>query len=106
MVSGIEARHILLSNTWVPGDFVRENRKYIPQKIFGIIHEDCELEGITPYTKEWLQTCFEECGGKLLNGYTMADMELKRTGANTYFRDSADGWIECAAGVTGTYHPK
>jgi hypothetical protein len=85
----------------VPGDCVLESRRYIPQQIFGIIHNDCELDGITTYTKEVLQTCFWHCGGKLLNGYTMADMEFHRTGANTYFKDSADGWIECVTGVTG-----
>jgi hypothetical protein len=85
----------------VPGDCVRENRRYIPQEVFGIIHDDCELESITTYTKEILQSCFEDCGGNLLNGYTMADMELNRTGANAFFKDRADGWIECITGITG-----
>jgi hypothetical protein len=85
----------------VPINCVCESRRYIPQQVFGIIHDDCELEGITTYTKEGLQTCFEEYEGKLLNGYTMANMEFNRIGVNTYFKDSADGWIECVTGITG-----
>jgi O-methyltransferase involved in polyketide biosynthesis len=90
----------------VPGNCICQSRKYIPQQVFEIIHDDCELDGITKYTKEKLQTFFKECGGKLLNCYTMTDMELNRTGTNTYFKDRADGWIECATGITGTNHPE
>jgi hypothetical protein len=85
----------------IPGDCVCESRRYIPQQVFGLIQDDCELESITTYTKEKLEIFFKECGGKLFNCYTMADMERNRTEANTYFKDRADGWIECVTGVTG-----
>ncbi len=28
----------------------------------------------------------------------MVDMEFARTGTNTYFKKTSDGWIECVVG--------
>ena len=47
---------------------------------------------------------FQEIGGNLINSYSMADMELVRTGANTYFKKPNDGWIECIVSKVGTHN--
>jgi O-methyltransferase involved in polyketide biosynthesis len=90
----------------VPDNCIKNDRKYIPLEIFGIIHDDCALKGITTYTGQELQTYFQSSGGLVTSTYTMTDMELYRTGVNTYFKDSTDGWIECITGVIGTLSPK
>jgi hypothetical protein len=91
----------------VPDNYISNERRHIPQEIFDIIHDNCELESITSYIKDELQSFFEECGGKFLNRYTLTDMELYRTAVNTYFKNSTDGWIECLTAITGThYHEK
>jgi len=85
----------------IPDSCIKEERRLIPQRVFGLIHQDCEQEEITPYTWEEMGLYFKECDGKLLNRYTMTDMEKNRTGVNTYFKESSDGWIECITGVVG-----
>ena len=74
----------------------------IPKDIFRIIHEDCGLDSINSYTKEELRSFFRENGGDLLASYSMADMEMARTGTKTYFKNISDGWIECIVGLVGT----
>jgi hypothetical protein len=38
----------------------------------------------------------------LVASYSLADMELIRTGGNAYFQKPSDGWIECVVGAIGT----
>ena len=65
------------------------------------MQEDCGFDRITSYTKEELRSFFREKGGDLIASYTMVDMELARTGVNTYFAKPSDGWIECVVGRVG-----
>jgi hypothetical protein len=85
----------------VPIQFVDKGRRFIPREVFRIIAEECRLGEITSYTVEELRAYFRGNGGDLLAAYTMVDMEFKRTGANTYFRNPNDGWIECVVGTFG-----
>ena len=86
----------------VPYQYVDRSRIYIPKDIFRIIHEDCGLDSITSYTKEELRSFFRENGGDLLASFSMADMEMARTGTKTYFKNVSAGWIECIIGSVGT----
>jgi len=85
----------------VPYQLVGQARRFIPEEIFRIMQEDCGLDEIVSYTKEELRSLFREKGGDLVANYTMVDMELARTGVNTYFAKPSDGWIECAVGRVG-----
>jgi hypothetical protein len=107
-----ELKNIIASFQWqkegifiieylVPYQLVNQARISIPKEIFRIIQEDCGLDGITSYTKEELRSFFREKGGDLVASYTMVDMELARTGVNTYFAKPSDGWIECVVGRVG-----
>jgi hypothetical protein len=107
-----ELKNIIASFQWqkegifiieylVPYQLVGQARRSIPVEIFGIMQEDCGLDEITSYTKEELRSLFREKGGDLVDSYTMVDMELARTGVNTYFAKPTDGWIECAVGRVG-----
>lgn len=86
----------------VPYHYVNRSRISISKDIFRIIHEDCGLDSINSYTKEELRSFFRENGGDLLASYSMADMEMARTGTKTYFKNISDGWIECVIGSVGT----
>ncbi len=96
-----EKEIIFIIEYLVPYQCVGLSRRSIPKEIFRIIQEDCRLEEITSYTKEELESFFREKGGDLIASYSMVDMELTRTGANTYFEKSSDGWIECVVGRVG-----
>lgn len=107
-----ELKNIIASFQWqkegifiieylVPYQLVSQARRSIPKEIFRIIQEDCGLDRITSYTKEELRAFFREKGGDLIASYTMVDMELARTGVNTYFEKPSDGWIECVVGRVG-----
>ncbi len=107
-----ELKNIIASFQWqkegifiieylVPYQLVGQARRSIPKEIFRIMQEDCGLDGIAFYTKEELRGFFREKGGDLIASYTMVDMELARTGINTYFVKPSDGWIECVVGRVG-----
>ena len=107
-----ELKNIIASFQWqkegifiieylVPCQLVGQARRSIPEEIFRIIQDDCGLDGITSYTKEELRSFFREKGGDLIATYTMVDMEVARTGANTYFTKPSDGWIECIVARVG-----
>ena len=107
-----ELKNIIASFQWqkegifiieylVPYQLVGQARRSIPEEIFRIMQEDCGLDEIASYTKEELRSLFREKGGDLVASYTMVDMELARTGVNTYFAKPSDGWIECAVGRFG-----
>jgi len=93
-----EKEAIFIIEYLIPYRYVDKARRHIPEEIFRIIQEDCRLDCITSYTKEELKGFFRENGGDLITGYSMVDMELARTGANTYFEKPGDGWIECVVG--------
>jgi len=107
-----ELKNIIASFQWqkegifiieylVPYQLVGQARRSIPKEIFRTIQDDCGLDGITSYTKEELRSFFREKGGDLIATYTMVDMEVARTGANTYFTKPSDGWIECVVARVG-----
>jgi len=99
---GWEKESIFIIEYLVPYQCVGRARRSIPKEIFKIIQDDCGLDGITSYTKEELRSLFRQKGGDLITSYSMADMELARTGVNAYFKKPGDGWIECVVGRVGT----
>ena len=98
----VERGSIFIIEYLIPYQYVCQARRPIPKKVFKIIQEDCGLGEITSYTKDELRSLLRENGGDLIASYCMRDMELTRTGANTYFKKSSDGWIECVVGKIGT----
>jgi O-methyltransferase involved in polyketide biosynthesis len=93
-----DAKCIFILEYLVSSHLVAPARRSIPEKIFGIIREVCELEDITSYTRKELRSLFQASGGDLWAGYSMVDMEMARTGRNTYFKKRDDSWIECVIG--------
>jgi hypothetical protein len=85
-----------------PYRYVNPARRHIPEEVFRIIQNYCGLSAVTSYTKNEFRLLFLENSGHLIASYSMADMELNRTGTNVYFEKPNDGWIECAAGRIGT----
>ncbi|MDD5590382.1 MAG: class I SAM-dependent methyltransferase [Dehalococcoidales bacterium] len=97
-----DRENIFIIEYMIPYRYVNPARRQIPGDIFKIIQDCCGLSAVTSYTKNELGTLFRKNSGDLIASYSMADMELNRTGANIYFEKPDDGWIECAIGRTGT----
>lgn len=93
--------NIFIIEYMVPGTYIDHPRKSIPEKVFNIIQDYCRLTVINSYTQDELREMFLEEGGNLTECYSMVEMELHRTGSNTYFKKPGDGWIQCAIGRTG-----
>ncbi|MBN1189685.1 MAG: class I SAM-dependent methyltransferase [Dehalococcoidales bacterium] len=97
-----DRENLFIIEYMIPYRYVNPARRQIPEEIFKIIQDSCGLSAVTSYTKNELRTLFLKNRGDLIAGYSMADMELNRTGANAYFEKPSDGWIECAIGRIGT----
>ncbi len=97
-----DRENIFIIEYMIPYRYVNPARRRIPEEIFKIIQDSCGLSAVTSYTKNELRTLFLKNSGDFIAGYSMADMELNRTGANAHFEKPSDGWIECAMGKIGT----
>jgi O-methyltransferase involved in polyketide biosynthesis len=97
-----DSENFLIIEYLIPYRYVNRARRQIPEDIFKVIQDNCGLSAVTSYTKNELRTLFLKNRGDLIASYSMADMELNRTGANVYFEKPSDGWIECAIGRIGT----
>ncbi len=97
-----ERKCVFIIEYLVPYEHVNQSRVSIPKDIISVIQEDCGLNSISSYTQEELGSFFRASGGDLLANYSMADMEMARTGTNKYFKNRSDGWIECAIGSINT----
>ncbi|HMK53910.1 MAG TPA: class I SAM-dependent methyltransferase [Methanobacteriaceae archaeon] len=83
----------------VPYNEVNDNKRHIPQNIFGIIRDHCQVPPpITTYTQNDLEYLFEEVWGKVDENYDLKNMEFLRKGKNEYFKTRKEGWIECVVG--------
>jgi hypothetical protein len=91
-------KNIIIIEYLVPCEYVDKNRRCIPKGIFKIIQEHTGLSRISCYTEDELKRYFRENAGDLIEKYSMVDMEYARTGTNTYFKKTSDGWIECVVG--------
>lgn len=87
-------KNMIIIEYLLPCERVNENRRYIPKGIFATIKEFAGLDEINCYTEEQLKEYLET--GYL--NYSMTDMEFTRTGTNTYFKKSNDGWMRCIIG--------
>ena len=92
--------NIFIIEYLIPGKYIDRRRKSIPEEVFNIIQGYCRLKAVKTYTAEELRRVFLRNDGELTEYYSMAEMELNRTGSNDYFRKPSDGWIECALGRT------
>jgi hypothetical protein len=68
------------------------------REIFSLIRRSAGLEEISCYTRDELDKIFREAGGKLLESWSMKEMELARCRRNRYFPRDGLGWIECVMG--------
>lgn len=68
------------------------HRLNIPQKVFGLISDLCELTFINKFNRFQLENLFNNIS--VADGYSMKQLEKMRTGANTFFPTENSGWIE------------
>jgi len=68
------------------------HRLNIPQKVFGLISDFCELTFINKFNRLQLENLFNNIS--VADGYSMKQLEKMRTGTNTFFPTDNSGWIE------------
>ncbi|MHC1601960.1 MAG: class I SAM-dependent methyltransferase [Methermicoccaceae archaeon] len=76
----------------LPYDRIHESVRHIPQGIFDLIEDECELDWTKRYTLEEISALFESVGGEAVANHSFEDIERARTGKNTYFKAPASGW--------------
>ncbi len=76
----------------LPYNCIHESMRHIPQGIFDLIEDECELDWINRYTLEEIRALFASAGGKAVANHSFEDIERARTGKNTYFKAPASGW--------------
>lgn len=74
-----------------PYHHIAADKTMIPQQIYGMIIDHCQLSGITQYDYEQISTLFNF---KITTQYSMQQLEQMRTGHNQFFPSPESGWIE------------
>jgi O-methyltransferase involved in polyketide biosynthesis len=95
---GSGGRNIIIIEYLLPCSRVEPSRRQVPKEIFALIGRSAGLEEISCYTRDELGMIFRNKGGKLLEGWSMREMELARCKRNRYFPGDGLGWIECVMG--------
>ena len=95
---GSGGKNIIIIEYLLPCSKVEPSRRQVPREIFSLIRRSAGLEEISCYTREGLGRIFREAGGKLLESWSMKEMELARCEENRYFPRDGLGWIECVMG--------
>jgi hypothetical protein len=75
----------------IPTKNITDDRQYIPERIFKIIRDDCNLSEIHRYDGKDFESVFN---AKILLKWTMMEIERKRKGDSILFPTSESGWIE------------
>ncbi|MGD8780514.1 MAG: class I SAM-dependent methyltransferase [Ignavibacteria bacterium] len=88
--------NLIVVEYMVPEDSLCEQRKNIPVEIFEIIKNYSELDEIVTYSIDDLSAIFESNDAELKIMNNMIQIEKYRKGKNKYFRNTDEGWIECA----------
>ena len=96
---GSGGRNIIIIEYLLPCGKVAPSRRQVQKEIFSLIRRRAGLEEISCYTRDELDKIFREAGGKLLESWSMKEMELARCRRNRYFPRDGLGWIECVMGM-------
>ena len=95
---GSGGKSIIIIEYLLPCSKVEPSRRQVQKEIFSLIRRSAGLEEISCYTRDELDKIFREAGGKLLESWSMKEMELARCRRNRYFPRDGLGWIECVMG--------
>ncbi len=91
-----EKNNLVIVEYMVPEEKLSNQRKKIPTQIFNTIKEYSGLEEIVTYSIDDLSQIFESNDAELKVMNNMMQIEHYRKGNNQYFRNTEEGWIECA----------
>ena len=80
----------------LPCSSINEERRNIPQGVFGTIKDHAGLQHIRCYTADDIEALLKGVGGTILVHYSQGDMERARTGTQIRFQRIRDGWIGCS----------
>ena len=80
----------------LPCSSISEERRYIPQGVFGTIKDHAGLQHIRCYTADDMGALLQCVGGNNLVHYSQRDIERARTGTQIRFQRILDGWIGCS----------
>ena len=80
----------------LPCSSISEERRAIPQGVFGTIKYHAGLQHIRCYTADEIGVLLQGVGGTTLVHYSQGDMERARTGTQIRFQRIQDGWIGCS----------
>ena len=80
----------------LPCRSISEERRNIPQGVFGTIKDHAGLPYIKCYTADDIEVLLKGVGGTILVHYSQGDMERARTGTQIRFQRIRDGWIGCS----------
>ena len=81
----------LVMDYLIPAKNIADDRRYIPERIFNLVKEDCNLSEIHRYDSKDFESIFNT---KILLKWTMMEIEKRRKGENILFPTSESGWIE------------
>jgi O-methyltransferase involved in polyketide biosynthesis len=95
---GSGGRSLIVIEYLLPCNNIEPSRRKIPREIFNLVERSAGLEEISCYTADDLREIFRGAGGKLLESWSMRDMEMERCKKNVYFPRDELGWIGCSIG--------
>jgi len=82
----------------MPASEIADERRSIPDDVFGIIEQKCGITDIRRYSQTEMSLLFDAAHGCAEQHAYMREMELLRTGGNLYFPSDRDGWTSVTAG--------
>ncbi len=92
--SSCNNRNKMLVEYLLSDEYISDDRKEIPKKIFSSITDISGIPGITRYGIKDLKELFEKTGGELIEVTNLQALEKERLGTNKYFSSPEDGWLE------------
>lgn len=93
-LSGIPGEQSIVFEHLKPCRQVREERRFIPEKIFSHVRDYTALDRMTTYTEGEIREVLPP--DFTCSYYDMDEMEKRRTGACTWFPTPDSGWLSCA----------
>lgn len=81
-----------------PCGLIREERRFIPHRIFSHVRNYTALDRMTTYSEEQIRTLLEPAFS--CRYFDMDQMEMRRTGSCRYFPAPDTGWLSCAVAVS------
>ncbi len=96
-LSGITAEQSIVFEHLKPCSLINEDRRFIPYRIFSHVRDYTSMDRMTTYSDDEIRAMLP--AGFVSVYYDMSGMELKRTGANTFFPTPDSGWLSCAVAV-------